>query len=299
VTRATRTIPLATLNKLPAPDFSQRLGNIYEHAPWVAAAVAAMRPFATIADLYAALRSAMHQASAEERRALVRGHPDLAGKAARAGALTPESTGEQASAGLDHLSEAEFAAFHRLNDAYRAKFGFPFIICVRRHTKDSILASFAQRVGHTPEAEIQTALEEIDRIAALRLDALVTGEGRLGVTGRLSTHVLDNHAGKPAAGLAIELRECQACGAGRLVARAVTNEDGRTDAPLIAGRPVPIGRYELTFAVGAYFARRGVALADPPFLDIVPIRFAVAEAEGRYHIPLLFTPWSYSTYRGS
>ncbi len=299
MTRATRTIPLATLNKLPAPDFSQRLGNIYEHAPWVAAAVAAMRPFATIADLYAALRSAMHQASAEERRALVRGHPDLAGKAARAGALTPESTGEQASAGLDRLSEAEFAAFHRLNDAYCAKFGFPFIICVRRYTKDLILAGFEKRLAHAPEVELATALEEIDRIAALRLDALVTGEGRLDVAGRLSTHVLDNHAGEPAAGLSIELRELSASGADRLVARAVTNADGRTDAPLIADRPVPIGRYELTFAVGDYFARRGVELADPPFLDIVPIRFAVADAEGRYHIPLLVTPWSYSTYRGS
>ena len=83
------------------------------------------------------------------------------------------------------------------------------------------------------------------------------------------------------------------------MASAVTNADGRPAAPLIADRPVPIGRYELAFAVGDYFARRGAALADPPFLDIVPIRFAVAEAEGHYHVPLLATPWSYATYRGS
>jgi 2-oxo-4-hydroxy-4-carboxy-5-ureidoimidazoline decarboxylase len=299
MTGAVRTLSLATLNKMAAADFSRRLGNIYEHAPWVAGAVAAMRPFATIAALYAAMRAAMHQASAEERLALVRGHPDLAGKAARAGALTADSTGEQASAGLDRLGEAEFAAIHRFNDAYRAKFGFPFVICVRRHTKDSILASFEKRLAHAPEAELATALAEIDRIAALRLDALVAGEERLGVAGRLSTHVLDTHAGRPAAGLAIELRERSASGADRLVARAVTNADGRTEAPLIADRPVPIGRYELTFAVGAYFARRGVEVTDPPFLDIVPIRFAVADPEGRYHIPLLMTPWSYSTYRGS
>jgi 2-oxo-4-hydroxy-4-carboxy-5-ureidoimidazoline decarboxylase len=282
-----------------AVDFCEHLGNVYEHAPWVAAAVAAMRPVATIAALYAAMRSAMHEAAAEERLALARGHPDLAGKAARAGALTADSTGEQASAGLDRLSEAELAAFHRLNDAYRAKFGFPFIICVRRHTKDSILASFEKRLAHAPEAELQTALVEIDRIAALRLDALVTGEGRLDLAGRLSTHVLDTHAGRPAAALVVELRELSASGADRLVARAVTNADGRTEAPLIAGRPVPIGRYELTFAVGDYFARRGVELADPPFLDTVPVRFAVADPEGRYHVPLLITPWSYSTYRGS
>jgi 2-oxo-4-hydroxy-4-carboxy-5-ureidoimidazoline decarboxylase len=299
MTGAARTLPIAALNKMSAADFCARLGNIYEHAPWVAGAVAALRPLATIAALYAALRAAMHQASPEQRLALVRGHPDLAGKTARAGALTAESTGEQATAGLDRLGEAEFAAFHRLNDAYRAKFGFPFVICVRRHTRDSILAQFEKRLADAAEVEIATALAEIDRIAALRLDALVTGEGRLELAGRLSTHVLDTQAGRPAADLAIELRERSTHGADRLVARTVTNADGRTDVPLIADRPVPIGRYELTFAVGDYFARRGVEIADPPFLDTVPVRFAVADAEGHYHIPLLVTPWSYATYRGS
>jgi 2-oxo-4-hydroxy-4-carboxy-5-ureidoimidazoline decarboxylase len=299
MTGAARTLPLTALNDMSAADFCEHLGNVYEHAPWVAAAVAAMRPFATIAALYAAMRSVMRQATAEERLALVRGHPDLAGKAARAGTLTADSTGEQATAGLDRLGEAEFAEFHRLNDAYRAKFGFPFIICVRRHTRDSILAQFEKRLAHAAEAELATALAEIDHIAALRLDTLVAGEGRLELAGRLSTHVLDTQAGRPVAGLAIELRERSTRGAGRLVGSAVTNEDGRTDAPLIADRPVPIGRYELTFAVGDYFARRGVDLADPPFLDIVPVRFAIADPEGRYHIPLLVTPWSYSTYRGS
>jgi 2-oxo-4-hydroxy-4-carboxy-5-ureidoimidazoline decarboxylase len=85
----------------------------------------------------------------------------------------------------------------------------------------------------------------------------------------------------------------------RLIERAVTNRDGRTDRPLIDGRPIPIGRYELRFAVGDYFARRGVLLADPAFLDVVPVRFSVAEPEGHYYLPLLVTPWSYSTYRGS
>jgi 2-oxo-4-hydroxy-4-carboxy-5-ureidoimidazoline decarboxylase len=110
--------------------------------------------------------------------------------------------------------------------------------------------------------------------------------------------MLDTHAGQPAEGVAIELRELAASG-DRLITSARTNADGRTEAPLIAGRPLPIGRYELRFAVGAYFASRGLALADPPFLDLVPVRFAIAEAEGHYHIPLLVTPWSYSTYRGS
>ena len=85
----------------------------------------------------------------------------------------------------------------------------------------------------------------------------------------------------------------------RTIASATTNLEGRTDQPLIGGRPIPIGRYELRFHVGDYFARLGTPQGDPPFLDVVPVQFAVAEAEGHYHVPLLVTPWSYSTYRGS
>jgi 2-oxo-4-hydroxy-4-carboxy-5-ureidoimidazoline decarboxylase len=88
-------------------------------------------------------------------------------------------------------------------------------------------------------------------------------------------------------------------GGGRQIAQAITNADGRTDRPLIADRPVPIGMYELRFDLGEYFARQGEATADPPFLGIVPVRFAVAEPEAHYHVPLLATPFSYATYRGS
>jgi 2-oxo-4-hydroxy-4-carboxy-5-ureidoimidazoline decarboxylase len=119
------------------------------------------------------------------------------------------------------------------------------------------------------------------------------------VHGRLSTHVLDTHSGRPAAGIAVELVELSDLGASRVVTRTVTNADGRTDQPLIGGRPVPIGRYELTFSVGDYFAARQVATSDPPFLDRIPLRFSVNEPEGHLHVPLLVTPWSYATYRGS
>jgi 2-oxo-4-hydroxy-4-carboxy-5-ureidoimidazoline decarboxylase len=119
------------------------------------------------------------------------------------------------------------------------------------------------------------------------------------VHGRLSTHVLDTHSGKPAAGIAVELVELSDLGASRVVTRTVTNGDGRTDAPLIGGRPVPIGRYELMFSVGEYFSARGVPMSDPPFLDKIPLRFSVSDPEGHLHVPLLVTPWSYATYRGS
>jgi len=97
----------------------------------------------------------------------------------------------------------------------------------------------------------------------------------------------------------IELWELSEAGQHRLLVRSLTNDDGRTDKPLIAARPVPIGTYELRFAVAGYFATGGVALSKPPYIDVVPIRFSVAEPEGHYHVPLVMTPWSYSTYRGS
>jgi 2-oxo-4-hydroxy-4-carboxy-5-ureidoimidazoline decarboxylase len=290
---------LESLNSAAPADFAAALGGIYEHSPWVAEAVSGQRPFGTLAALHEAMVEAVRAASAHAQLTLIKGHPDLAGKAARAGTLTPDSVSEQASAGLDRLSDAEFARFHQLNDAYQAKFGFPFIVSVRRHTKDSILRQFERRLAHSAADERETALTEIVRIAALRLDLRVQAPDKLKLSGRLSTHVLDVHGGTPAERVGIALFEISDTGEARLLLRAVTNRDGRTDAPLIAERPVPIGTYELHFAVAPYYAARGVALADPPFLDVVPIRFAVSEPEGHYHVPLVVSPWSYSTYRGS
>jgi 2-oxo-4-hydroxy-4-carboxy-5-ureidoimidazoline decarboxylase len=292
-------ISLHTLNTADRAAFAALLGEVMELAPWVADEAHAARPFASLAALYQAMTDAVRKASAERQRALIEGHPDLAGKAARAGKLTADSTAEQAAAGLDRLSEEEFAAFHRLNDAYRKKFGMPFIVCVRRHGKDSILREFERRLSNDAAIERQTALEEIFRIAALRLDQRVTAADRLKVHGHLSTHVLDVHGGHPAAGVAIELCEIGTGGVARTIHRTVTNEDGRTDRPLFTGLPIPIATYELRFAVADYFARHNAPMSDPPFLAVVPVRFAVAEPEGRYHVPLLVTPWSYSTYRGS
>ena len=290
---------LADLNSSSRDDFVAALANVFEHSPWIAEQVAMKRPFAGVVALFTAMREAVNRAPAELRVALIRAHPDLADKTQRAAGLTAESSAEQNSVGLDRLSDAELDAFERVNNAYRSKFGFPYIVCVRRHTKESILRDFERRLPNDAEAETKTSIAEICRIAALRLDQLVLADDKLRVHGRLSTHVLDTHSGKPAAGIAIELTELSELGAPRVVTRAVTNSDGRTDQPLIGGRPVPIGRYELTFHVGAYFADRGVPLSDPPFLDRIPLQFAVSDPEGHLHVPLLVTPWSYATYRGS
>ena len=290
---------LANLNAADEAGFMAALGDAYEHAPWVAQAALKQRPFATLAALHAAMTDAVRAAPPEQQLALIKGHPDLAGKAARAGTMTVDSKAEQASAGLDRLAEAEFAQVHRLNHAYREKFGMPFIICVRRHSKDSILQQFERRLQNTMSVETKTALGEIFRIAALRLDQRIEAADGLEVHGRLSTHVLDTQAGRPAAGVTIELLELSANGEQRMIARATTNRDGRTDEPLIGGRPLPIGRSDLRFHVADSFAGGGGRQDEPPFLDVVPVRFAVAEAEGHYHVPLLVTPWSYCTYRGS
>jgi 2-oxo-4-hydroxy-4-carboxy-5-ureidoimidazoline decarboxylase len=293
------TVTLDSLNAASEADFTATLGDIFEHSPWVAQQAAKRRPFATIEDLHDAMMTALRTASADVQLALVKAHPDLAGKAARSGAMTADSISEQGSVGLDRLTDAEYDRFTRLNDAYKAKFGIPFIVCVRRHTKDSILNEFERRIAHDSADALDLAIDEIGRITALRLDARVTAPEKLKVTGRLSTHVLDTHGGKPAEGIAVELWELSRDGADRLIVRSVTNGDGRTDTPLIGGRPLPIGTYELRFATAAYYRARGVPQSQPPFLDVVPIRFSIAEPEGHYHVPLAMTPWSYSTYRGS
>lgn len=116
--------------------------------------------------------------------------------------------------------------------------------------------------------------------------------------GRLSTHVLDTVNGGPAKGVRITL--CRLDGESRVALKDVlTNADGRTDAPMLAGEAYAPGTYELRFHIGAYFEARGTAQATKPFLDVVPIRFTIAEADGHYHVPLLCSPWAYSTYRGS
>src|SRR5258707_15453611 len=295
----TMSVPLEQLNAANTDDFVATLGSVYEHSPWVAAAVAGQRPFASLASLNAAMAAAVRAAPSAQRLALIELHPDLAGKAARAGDITAESKSEQGGAGLDRLSDTEYALFQQLSEAYRQKFAIPFIVCVRRHTKDSILRQFERRLQNTPGAEIEIALGEIFCIAALRLSDRVKAPDALPVSARLSTPVLDNHDVRPAQGVALTLSELGNDGGRRLIVRTATNPDGRTDSPLIGGRPVPIGRYELRFEIGHYYASRKIPTADPPFLQSVPIEFFVAEPEGHYPVPILVTPWSFSTYRGS
>ena len=163
-------IEIAHVDALSLENYVARFGDVAEHSPWVAAAAAALRPHGTREGMIAAFEAAMRAAPPELRLELVRAHPDLAGKAARAGAIADDSRREQAGAGLDTLTDDEFARFTRSNDAYRAKFGFPFIFAVKGATKDQILTAFEARLPNTPEAEFDTALLQIARIFRFRLE---------------------------------------------------------------------------------------------------------------------------------
>jgi OHCU decarboxylase len=174
VTRAAVTgHSLAELNAMDSDAFATALGSLFEHSPWVARDAHARRPFASVAELHGALEAAMRGAPRARQIALIRAHPELAGREAAAGELTAASSREQARAGLDRLSAGEVRALRELNAAYRDRFGFPLVICVREHTKDSILAWGRARLAHGEDEEVDTALGEIAKIAGLRLREVV------------------------------------------------------------------------------------------------------------------------------
>jgi 2-oxo-4-hydroxy-4-carboxy-5-ureidoimidazoline decarboxylase len=162
-------LTLDEVNALDHDVFVARYGALFEHSPWVVERAAALRPFA---DVHAGLMAALEAASLDEKLALIRAHPELAGKAAMDRTLTDASAAEQASAGLDRLTPAEFERFHALNAAYRDRFDFPFIICVRLTDKAGILAAMEQRLAHDRDTEIATALNQIGEIVRLRLEDL-------------------------------------------------------------------------------------------------------------------------------
>ena len=173
---STAMLTLDELNAMDEDAFVAALGGVFEHSPWVARDAYARRPFGSVDELAGALEAAMRAAPRARQLDLIRAHPELAGREARAGELTAESAGEQARAGLDRLSAGEVAELEALNAAYRDRFGFPLVVCVREHTKDSILAWGRERLSHPDDEEVAIALGEIAKIARLRLDDLVASE---------------------------------------------------------------------------------------------------------------------------
>ncbi len=167
------TLTLDALNCMDRAEFTRALGGVFEHSSWIAERAWEGRPFASTDALHAAMMAIARGAPRVAQMALLRAHPDLAGTAARAASMTAVSVAEQASAGLDRLSEETYERFSRLNTAYREKFDFPFIIAVRRHDVAGVLAAFERRLGHTSDEEVETALAQVGDITRMRLASLV------------------------------------------------------------------------------------------------------------------------------
>jgi 2-oxo-4-hydroxy-4-carboxy-5-ureidoimidazoline decarboxylase len=283
---------LDQLNTMSPEAFVATLGGVFEHAAWVAEATSPQRPFATVTALHDRLMAVVRAAPADVRIDFLRGHPALSPNSLADPNLTVSSRSEQGGLGMSDLGR-QLDRFEAGSSAYEARFGFPFIVCVRRQTPPFVLRGLERRLGNSAERELDVAMTEIGFITRLRLVDRVNGPGMPRVGGHLSAHVLDTARGKAAEGVRLQLfRE------NVLIKEAITNHDGRTDQPLLEDGPLRIGRYELRFNVEEYFAG-WPNVTDPPWYDVIPVRFGVAEPEGHYHVPLLLGAWTYTTYRGS
>ena len=177
--RAPHPMDLATANACDSEAFVRTFGPVFENSPWVAAAAWHARPFASIDALHAAMANVVRAAPREQQLALLNAHPELAGKEARTGAMTRASVSEQSAAGLDRLTGDELARLNALNHAYRSRFGHPFIIAVRNHSKQGIFESFERRLAHAADVELASALSEVFEITRLRLDRLFGTDERI------------------------------------------------------------------------------------------------------------------------
>ena len=168
-------LKISELNRLDQAQFVEALAGIYERSPWVPERAWSQRPFASIDHLHAALTAVVAAAGKDEQLALIRAHPELAGKAMAEGSLTADSTAEQSGAGLTHCSSAELARLRQLNARYNSNFGFPFILAVKGYDRAGVIAEFARRVDNDAAEEFAENLRQIDKIARLRLDAVIDG----------------------------------------------------------------------------------------------------------------------------
>lgn len=164
---------ISSINSSSREEFLRIAGPVFEHSPWIAELTWSKKPFADLEHLHRALCETVVDSGIERQLSLIRAHPDLAGRLAVSRQLTKESAGEQASAGLNRLAPEEVKVFERNNSAYKEKFGFPFIICARLNQKEAILEDFDRRLKNSRDQEIKTALEEIFKIAELRLRDLI------------------------------------------------------------------------------------------------------------------------------
>jgi 2-oxo-4-hydroxy-4-carboxy-5-ureidoimidazoline decarboxylase len=284
----------------PKSDIVDALAGIYEHSAWVAESFVKGQysKISTVTELANQLKAIVDAASREQKMALLNAHPDLCEKVEKMKELTAESQEEQSKAGLQSMEGEELANFKKLNDEYKGKFGFPFILAVRNASKNTVLSALEGRLPNPPQDEFVTAIQQVHKIAWMRLLSKINTEDAQGF---LTCHVLDTANGIPAAKMKIMLTRLTPKETAGFVGEFVTNEDGRLEGgpALKGGKEFTVGTYEWTFYAGDYFASKGTFTSGTPFLDVIPLRFGIDNPDDHYHVPLLVSPWSFSTYRGS
>jgi allantoate deiminase/N-carbamoyl-L-amino-acid hydrolase len=263
-------IALATLNRAAVADFTTALGAIFEHSPWVAERVAPLRPFASGLALHAAMSDAVFNAPEELQMALIRAHPELAGRAAQRGELTKASTGEQKGAGLATLTPQQLERLTALNRQYHERFGMPFIVAVKGHTPDTVLAALTERVTHDAAEERLVALQQICRIARFRLADLIDEPFGAGILAMLEDLAAFSESAQgltcsyltPAhRATAARIREFMLAAGLSVHTDAVGNVVGRTAAADPAARAVLTGsHYDTVINAGKFDGRLGIVL---------------------------------------
>lgn len=284
------------------------LSGIYEHSSWVAETLfdeitdgenytEAKDELKIVRDLFKAMSKIVDASSLENKLELLRAHPDLCAKIETMKTLTKESQIEQSSAGLDTLTDDERTQFYNFNTEYRDKFGFPFILAARNATKYTVLSAIEGRLQLGYDSEMAGAIYQVHKIAWMRLlAAFKITEPK----GFLTCHVLDTAHGCPAANMRIQLRRLTPLDKAGLISEFFTNEDGRLPGgPALKNEEFIVGTYEWLFFVDDYFAMKNTKTSGVPFLNEVPLRFGIDDPDEHYHVPLLVSPWSLSTYRGS
>ncbi|KAL7491184.1 hypothetical protein ACHAWT_002367 [Skeletonema menzelii] len=336
---SSKMIPLDVLLSLPtATEFLSHLGGIYEKSPTFveqfytenlcpttndASTIQATRSRITNTKiLFDEIKQYVKRSPSEVQLELLRSHPDLCLKLEQIDAsknddtnndggatITEESRQEQGRAGLSTLTPEERQNFTKWNEAYKSKFNIPFILAVRNASKYTVLSALEGRlsnVNSSQQEEIAHALFQVDKIAFMRLLEKVTySQDQEGHGGFLTCHVLDTANGIPASGMRIELYKYDTADNNnitkQLMKSLVTNSDGRLPSgPALKGSEFAVGQYQWIFYVGDYFARFSSSrICGTPFLDVVRLDFGLDDPTDHYHVPLLCSPWSYSTYRGS
>jgi 2-oxo-4-hydroxy-4-carboxy-5-ureidoimidazoline decarboxylase len=292
--RADQRTPLEDVNRMDEAAFVTAFGAVYERSPWVAQAAFARRPFASVSALHQTLADAFAGAATARQIKFFHDQWDLGDKSAPPASVSAQSRAEQALSGVMSLEPTDEALLMALNKAYRAKFAMAFTVCVRRNSPARIFSEYMRRMDNSLETELVISLREEFYITRIRIAEMVSGPGMPAVYGDVTAHVLNSMIGAPADGVAVEIHQLWGARS-RKAGAAVTNADGR--AILLTGLPLPIGRYELRFAIGDYYRKAGaISGGQKPFLDIVPMRIFIARPEDSYHFPLIAAPYGYSIH---